>query len=305
MSYWSRPGVVSFEAFDVTKVANDAYSFHSSYKNSKRKHIPDPVMEHIPDPVMEQSSIATSPEQHEQSLHKILSQPEKDARKERNRNKRRMQRRNDPSHQQRTNADGVLFATSHGPVHREQAAAQAKHAQRYELDQLTIQRSERSRREAEKLQVDRRMFEERRKDLQLWLEEKKRQVEQKAYASAQSAQYYAGQVSHDLKQVVDALGAAHNHLDWFNDSHRRAAVLYNLTHLDKLDLLMKEVSEQGDEEKLRELGHKYVKHARSVLLLLDDARDKGDEHLECARNMAAECSKQAKQMQYVDWADGF
>lgn len=119
-----------------------------------------------------------------------------------------MQRQNDPSHQQRTNADGVLFATSHGPVHREQAAAQAKHAQRYELDQLTIQRSERSRREAEKLQVDRRMFEERRKDLQLWLEEKKRQVEQKAYASAQSAQYYAGQVSHDLKKVVDALGVS-------------------------------------------------------------------------------------------------
>ena len=160
MSYWSRPGVVSLEAFDVTTVANDAYSFHSSYKIPKRKHIPDPVME--------QSSIATSPEQHEQSLHKILSQPEKDARKERNRNKRRMQRQNDPSHQQRTNANGVLFATSHGPVHREQAAAQAKHAQRYELDQLTIQRSERSRREAEKLQVDRRMFEERRKDLQLW-----------------------------------------------------------------------------------------------------------------------------------------
>ena len=221
MSYWSRPGVVSLEAFDVTTVANDAYSFHSSYKNSKRKHIPDPVME--------QSSIATSPEQHEQSLHKILSQPEKDARKERNRNKRRMQRQNDPSHQQRTNANGVLFATSHGPVHREQAAAQAKHAQRYELEQLTIQRSERSRREAEKLQVDRRMFEERRKDLQLWLEEKKRQVEQKAYASAQSAQYYAGQVSHDLKQVVDALGAAHDHLDWFNDSHRRSAVLYSGT----------------------------------------------------------------------------
>ena len=296
---------MSLEAFDVTTVAKDAYSFHSSYKIPKRKHIPDPVMEHIPDPVMEQSSIATSPEQHEQSLHKILSQTERDARKERNRNKRRIKRQNDPSHQQRTNADGVRFATSHGPVHREQAAAQAKHAQRYELDQLTIQRSERSRREAEKLQVDRRMFEERRKDLQLWLEEKKRQVEQKAYASAQSAQYYAGQVSHDLKQVVDALGAAHNHLDWFNDSHRRAAVLYNLTHLDKLDLLMKEVSEQGDEEKLRELGHKYVKHARSVLLLLDDARDKGDEHLERARNMAAECSKQAKQMQYVDWADGF
>ena len=53
------------------------------------------------------------------------------------------------------------------------------------------------------------MFEERRKDLQLWLEEKKRQVEQKAYASAQSAQYYAGQVSHDLKKVVDALGVAY------------------------------------------------------------------------------------------------
>ena len=97
------------------------------------------------------------------------------------------------------------------------------------------------------------MFEERRKDLQLWLEEKKRQVEQKAYASAQSAQYYAGQVSHDLKQVVDALGAAHNHLDWFNDSHRRSAVLYNLTYLQKLDLLMKEVREQEDcdEQKLR------------------------------------------------------
>ena len=153
------------------------------------------------------------------------------------------------------------------------------------------------------------MFEERRKNLQLWLEEKKRQVEQKAYASAQSAQYYAGQVSHDLEKVVDALGVAYNHLDCFNDSHRRSAVLYNLTHLDKLDLLIKEVREQVqedcDEEKLRELGRKYVKHARSVLLLLDDARDKGDEHLECARNMAAECSKQAKQMQYVDWADGF
>ena len=118
MSYWSRSGVVSLEAFDVTTVAKDAYSFHSSYKNPKRKHIPDPVME--------QSSIATSREQHEQSLHKILSQPEKDARKERNRNKRRMQRQNDPSHQQRTNANGVLFATSHGPVHRKQAAAQAK-----------------------------------------------------------------------------------------------------------------------------------------------------------------------------------
>lgn len=60
MSYWSRPGVVSLEAFDVTTVANDAYSFHSSYKIPKRKHIPDPVMEHIPDPVMEQSSIATN-----------------------------------------------------------------------------------------------------------------------------------------------------------------------------------------------------------------------------------------------------
>ena len=130
MSYWSHSGVVSLEAFDVTTVAKDAYSFHSSCKIPKRKHIPDPVME--------QSSIATSPEQHEQSLHKILSQPEKDARKERNRNKRRMQRQNDPSHQQRTNADGVLFATSHGPVHREQAAAQAKHAQRCELDQLTM-----------------------------------------------------------------------------------------------------------------------------------------------------------------------
>ena len=68
-----------------------------------------------------------------------------------------------------------------------------------------------------------------------WLEEKKRQVEQKAYASAQSAQYYAGQVSHDLKKVVDALGVAYNYLDWFNDSHRRSAVLYNLTHLQKLD----------------------------------------------------------------------
>ena len=151
------------------------------------------------------------------------------------------------------------------------------------------------------------MFEERRKDLQLWLEEKKRQVEQKAYASAQSAQYYAGQVSHDLKKVVDALGVAYNHLDWFNDSHRRSAVLYNLTHLQKLDLLMKEVREQEDcdEEKLRELGRKWVKHHRSVLLLLDDAKHKADEPFECARNMAAECSKQAKQMQYVDWADGF
>ena len=64
MSYWSRSGVVSLEAFDVTTVAKDAYSFHSSYKIPKRKHIPDPLMEHIPDPVMEQSSIATSPEQH-------------------------------------------------------------------------------------------------------------------------------------------------------------------------------------------------------------------------------------------------
>ena len=84
-------------------------------------------------------------------------------------------------------------------------------------------------------------------------EEKKRQVEQKAYASAQSAQYYAGQVSHDLEKVVDALGVAYNHLDWFNDSHRRSAVLYNLTHLQKLDLLMKEVREQEDcdEEKLQ------------------------------------------------------
>ena len=104
--------------------------FIPAYKNPKRKHIPDPVME--------QSSIATSPEQHEQSLHKILSQTERDARKERNRNKRRMRRQNDPSHQQRTNADGVQFATSHGPVHREQAAAQAKHAQRYELDQFIV-----------------------------------------------------------------------------------------------------------------------------------------------------------------------
>ena len=128
MSYWSRSGVVSLEAFDVTTVANDAYSFHSSYKIPKRKHISDPVME--------QSSIATSPEQHEQSLHKILSQPEKDARKERNRNKRRMQRQNDPSHQQCTNANGVLFATSHGPVHREQAAAQAKHAHRLHVSTL-------------------------------------------------------------------------------------------------------------------------------------------------------------------------
>ena len=82
-------------------------------------------------------------------------------------------------------------------------------------------------------------------------------------------------------------------------------MLYNLTHLDKLDLLMKEVSEQGDEEKLRELGRRWVKHHRSVLLLLGDARHKADEPFERARNMAAECSEQAKQMHYVDWADGF
>ena len=49
----------------------------------------------------------------------------------------------------------------------------------------------------------------------------------------------------------------------------------------------------------------WVKHHRSVLLLLGDAQHKADEPFECARNMAAECSKQAKQMQYVDWADGF
>ena len=84
-------------------------------------------------------------------------------------------------------------------------------------------------------------------------------------------------------------------------------MLYNLTHLDKLDLLMKEVREQEDcdEEKLRELGRKWVKHHRSVLLLLGESSHNADEPLECARNMAAECSKQAKQMQYVDWADGF
>ena len=70
---------------------------------------------------------------------------------------------------------------------------------------------------------------------------------------------------------------------------------------------MKEVREQEDcdEEKLRELGRKWVKHNQSVLLLLDDAKHKADEPFECARNMATECSKQAKQMQYVDWADGF
>ena len=50
---------------------------------------------------------------------------------------------------------------------------------------------------------------------------------------------------------------------------------------------------------------KWEKHHRSVLLLLGDAQHKADEPFECARNMAAECSKQAKQMQYVDWADGF
>ena len=78
-------------------------------------------------------------------------------------------------------------------------------------------------------------------------------------------------------------------------------MLYNLTHLQKLDLLMKEVREQEDcdEEKLRELGRKWVKHHRSVLLLLDDAKHKADEPFECARNMAAECSKQAKQMQIM------
>ena len=59
-----------------------------------------------------------------------------------------------------------------------------------------------------------------------------------------------------------------------------------------------------DEEKLRELGRNWVKHHRSVLLLLGDAKHNADEPFECARNMAAECSKQAKQMQYVDWADG-
>ena len=53
-------------------------------------------------------------------------------------------------------------------------------------------------------------------------------------------------------------------------------MLYNLTHLQKLDLLMKEVREQEDcdEEKLRELGRKWVKHHRSVLLLLGDAKHK-------------------------------
>ena len=70
---------------------------------------------------------------------------------------------------------------------------------------------------------------------------------------------------------------------------------------------MKEVREQEDcdEEILRELGRKWVKHHRSVLLLLDESSHNADEPLECARNMAAECSKQAKQMQCVDWADGF
>ena len=79
MSYWSRSGVVSLEAFDVTTVANDAYSFHSSYKNPKSKHIRDPVMEHIPDPVMEQSSIASQHHRNSMSNRstRFLSRPEK------------------------------------------------------------------------------------------------------------------------------------------------------------------------------------------------------------------------------------